>query len=550
MIARGVACLSAMALLLVQGCGAAKARAEPSTVPGLEVALDSGMIRGVEDGDVLRYRGIRYARPPVGELRWRPPQPVARWRGVVPATASGPACPQDNVNPKERSDVEDCLTLDVTVPKQAGLEKAGLEKAGPEKAGGKRKPVMVWLHGGGFVAGRGADYDPRRLAVQGDVVVVTVEFRLGVLGYLALPGMVGGGTFGLQDQQAALRWVRRNAAAFGGDAGNVTLFGESGGGVATCGHLTAPDSRGLFAKAIIQSGTCGTVLLAMPGAPRSPFWRSVKETHAATRTAATRLGCPAGRDAGRILACLRGKPVKDLLPQTGLFQAAAYGGPTLPTSPERALRTGDFARVPVLSGHTSKEALLFAGTLGLAGMPITDENLPALLREGFGSRAGGIARRYRREDYATASEAWAAPYTDAVFACPHAEDRDALARRVPVYAYVFGDDTVPPFIPSPPGFPAGAGHASELLYLFDVKEKPISLDGKPVPLTALQQSVARDMVAAWTSFARTGTPSVSGKPWPRWAATAGTGPVAHLITDRPGSTATTPVPACDRLNGP
>ncbi|MEV1001259.1 carboxylesterase family protein [Nonomuraea sp. NPDC050202] len=530
-IARRTACLSAMALL-VQGCGAAQARQEPATVPGPEVALDSGMVRGVDDGDVLRYRGIRYARPPVGQLRWRPPQPMARWRGVVPATASGPACPQDNGNPKERSDAEDCLTLDVTVPKE----------------GAKRKPVMVWLHGGGFVAGRGADYDPRRLAAQGDVVVVTVEFRLGVLGYLALPGMAGGGTFGLQDQQAALRWVQRNAAAFGGDAGNVTLFGESGGGIATCGHLTAPGSRGLFAKAIIQSGSCGTVLLPMGGAPRLPFWRSMKESRAATRTAATRLGCPAGRDTAQTLACLRGKPVKELLSQTGLFQAAAYGGRALPASPERALRAGDFARVPVLSGHTSKEALLFAATLGLAGSPITDENLPALVREGFGSRADDIARRYSREDYATASEAWAAPYTDAVFACPHAEDRDALARRVPVYAYVFGDDTVPPFIPSLPGFPAGAGHASELLYLFDVKDKPISLDGKRVPLTALQQSVARDMVAAWTSFARSGTPSVGGKPWPRWAPKAGSGRVARLVTERPGSTATTPAPACDHFN--
>jgi para-nitrobenzyl esterase len=530
-IAARTACLSAMALL-VQGCGAVQARQEPATVPGPEVALDSGMIRGVDDGDVLRYRGIRYARPPVGQLRWLPPQPMSRWRGVVPATASGPACPQDNGNPKERSDAEDCLTVDVTVPKE----------------GAKRKPVMVWLHGGGFVAGRGADYDPRRLAAQGDVVVVTVEFRLGVLGYLALPGMAGGGTFGLQDQQAALRWVQRNAAAFGGDAGNVTLFGESGGGIATCGHLTAPGSRGLFAKAIIQSGSCGTVLLPMGGAPRLPFWRSMKESRAATRTAATRLGCPAGRDTAQTLACLRGKPVKELLSQTGLFQAAAYGGRALPASPERALRAGDFARVPVLSGHTSKEALLFAATLGLAGSPITDENLPALVREGFGSRADDIARRYSREDYATASEAWAAPYTDAVFACPHAEDRDALARRVPVYAYVFGDDTVPPFIPSLPGFPAGAGHASELLYLFDVKDKPISLDGKRVPLTALQQSVARDMVAAWTSFARSGTPSVSGKPWPRWAPKAGSGRVARLVTERPGSTATTPAPACDHFN--
>ncbi|UBU11570.1 carboxylesterase/lipase family protein [Nonomuraea gerenzanensis] len=528
-VTRGPARLSAAALLLIQGCGATEAPKGPAAFPGPEVVLDSGTIRGVADGDVLRYRGIRYASPPVGELRWRPPQPVARWRGVVPATTSGPACPQASDNAKESSDAEDCLTLDVTLP---------------EKAGKKPRPVMVWLHGGGFNAGRGADYDPRRLAVQGDVVVVTVEFRLGVLGYLALPGMSGGGTFGLQDQQAALRWVRRNAAAFGGDAGNVTLFGESGGGIATCGHLTSPASRGLFHKAIIQSGTCGTVLLpnaVSPGTPRLPFWRPLKETYAATRTAARQVGC---REAARMPECLRAKPVKELLKLTGYFAAASYGGPILPVAPDKAR---DFARVPVLSGHTSKEALMMAGVMSLLGRPITDANLSGLLRQGFGDQADEVTRRYPRDRYGTANEAWAAPYTDAIFSCPHVATQDALAKHTKVYAYVFGDDTAPPFIPTVPGFPAGAGHASELAYLFDVKDKPINLDGRLVPLTRTQQSVARDMVTAWATFARTGTPASSGKAWPRWQ---GGKPVAHLISERPGSTATTSPPRCDLFNRP
>ncbi|MEV0614187.1 carboxylesterase family protein [Nonomuraea sp. NPDC050404] len=535
---RSALVLAALPLLLIPACATGGDRAtgpaNATATAGPEVRLDGGRIRGAGDGDVLRFRGIRYARPPVGDLRWRPPEPVARWRGVVPAMASGPACPQASDNPKESSEAEDCLTLDVTVPRK--------------KAGGPR-PVMVWLHGGGFNAGRGADYDPRRLAVQGDVVVVTVEFRLGVLGYLATPGMPGGGTFGLQDQQAALRWVRDNAAAFGGDAGNVTLFGESGGGIATCGHLTSPGSRGLFHKAIVQSGACGTVMLpnaVAPGTPRIPYWRPLKETHAATRKAAGQVGCASGGGA-KMLECLRAKPVKELLELTGYFTAASYGGPQLPVAPERALRDGDFARVPVLSGHTSKEALMMAGVMGLLGKPITDGELPDLLRQGFGDRAGEVARRYPRDRYGSADEAWAAPYTDAIFACPHATAQDSLARRTKVYAYVFGDDTAPAFIPALPGFPAGAGHATELPYLFEVKEKPISLDGRPVPLTAAQRSVARDMVAAWTTFARTGTPASGGHAWPRWRQGHRS---ARLITERPGSTATTAAPRCDLFNRP
>ncbi|WP_271220877.1 carboxylesterase/lipase family protein [Streptosporangium carneum] len=492
-----------------------------------QVRLDSGVIGGVDDGDVVRFRGVPYAAPPVGRLRWRSPEPPAAWRGVRAATVSGPVCPQPGTDPARVSGQEDCLTLDVTMPKKAATTP---------------RPVMVWLHGGGFTAGTGSETDPRRLAVEGDMVVVTVEFRLGVLGYMALPGMTDAGSFGLQDQQAALRWVRRNAGAFGADPRNVTLFGESGGGVAVCGHLTSPAGRGLFSKAIMQSGACGTVLLANsagPGSPRLPFWRPMRDSVAATRAGAKQLGCPVDQGDAKTLDCLRAQPLARLLTLTGRFAAAAYGGRTLPRRPARALEEGRFSKVPVLSGHTADEALMFADVFALAGKPITDADLPGLLAQGFGDKADEIAGRYPREDHPSAAQAWAAAYTDAVFACPHAEADDALARRTPVYAYVFADRTAPPYLPTPPGFPAGAPHASELAYLFEVKDKPIDLDGEHVPLTPAQRAVADDMVAAWTTFARTGAPG--GKGWPRWERGRR---LAHVITEKAGSTAVTGPPRC------
>jgi para-nitrobenzyl esterase len=488
--------------LAAMGSGPAESDAGRRAGASTEVRLDGGRIRGVADGDVLRWRGIRYAQPPLGELRWRPPRPVPPWKGVRSASTSLRPCAQTSSNPKEVSRNEDCLGVDVTAPARPAR--------GP-------RPVMVWLHGGGFTAGSGSEYDPRRLAVQGDVVVVTVDFRLGTLGYMSLPEMTDGGSYGLQDQQAALRWVRRNAAAFGGDPANVTLFGESGGGIATCGHLTSPGSRTLFTKAILQSGACGTKLLvnaAAPGAPELPFWRPQARSVAATRAAAARLGC----GGTGTLACLRRVPVDRLLGETDHVAAAAVGGATLPADPARVLESGKAARVPVLSGHTRDEALMFAGVHDLLGEPITDADLDGLLRQAFGARAAEVERRYPRRSYPTAAQAWAAPHTDAIFACPHAAADRALARHAPVYAYEFADRTAPPLMPSRPGFPAGASHGSELAYLFEVKDKPIDISGRPLPLTGPQKRIAAEMVAAWTAFARTGTPASGGAPWPAWTA--------------------------------
>jgi para-nitrobenzyl esterase len=356
-------------------CASGAAPAADRTVTEY-VHTRSGALHGVRDGDVLRFRDVPYARPPQGALRWAPPEPVRPWPGVRPATRPGPPCPQTGEPPQGSTD-EDCLHLDVTVP--------ATRHRGP-------RPVMVWLHGGGFSTGTGTEYDPRRLAVRGDVVVVTVDFRLGVLGNLAVPGMTDGGSYGLQDQRAALRWIRRNAAAFGGDGGNVTLFGQSGGAVAVCGQLASPAARGLFDRAILQSGSCGTTLAANAAGPDTPafgaFWRPLADARRTGTQVAARLGCPAR--AG-MLACLRRVPVARLLPETGAVTAAAFGSATLPEDPRRALRDGTAARIPVLSGHTADEQRMVAGVFALLGRPITAGQYPGLLTAGFGANATKVA---------------------------------------------------------------------------------------------------------------------------------------------------------------
>jgi len=218
----------------------------------MRVETQSGWVRGTRRGGVLAFRGIPYAAPPLGRLRLRPPEPPAPWAGVRDARASGAGAPQPVstlggmfsriAGPAATS--EDCLTLDVATP----------------AADGARRPVLVWIHGGAFVMGAGSAlvYGGAGLARRGDVVVVTLNYRLGALGWLALGDVAPGAGFaanlGLRDQLAALEWVQRNIAAFGGDPDNVTVFGESAGAMSVGALLGAPRARGLFARAIAQSG--------------------------------------------------------------------------------------------------------------------------------------------------------------------------------------------------------------------------------------------------------------------------------------------------------
>ncbi len=434
-------------------------------------------MRGVTDGDITRYRGIPYAASPTGERRWQAPQAPARWDGVREASRSGPACAQGPARPNTS---EDCLYLDVTAP-----------------AGAEGKPVMVWLHGGGLSEGAGVDYDPRRMVEQGDVVVVTVDFRLGIFGLFGRPGLPGSGTFTLQDQQAALRWVRDTIAGFGGDPGNVTLFGESGGAVGACAQLTSPQAAGLFHRVILQSSTCGIDAppnAAAPGSPPFRFFQPLAQIEATGADTAKVLHCDS-------VACLRKLPTSAFDKEYPRYGFAATGTPTLPVDPEQALRTGPVHPVPVLTGYNRDEHRFTAGLLALAGYPI---DYPKLIREAFGNRAAAILKHYPIEEYdGNGALAWAAVYTDRMWACRINADRMALATRMPTWEYEFADRRAQPFVDLPRDFPAGASHASELPNLFDVAGRQ--------PITSqryddTQRSLAKRMIGAWTTFARTGDP--------------------------------------------
>ncbi|MGI5151609.1 carboxylesterase/lipase family protein [Plantactinospora sp. CA-294935] len=468
--------------------------------PERTVRTTSGLVRGVVEEEVRRFLGVPYAAPPVGELRWRAPGSVRPWSGV--RDAGKPALPCRQAPGEIQNSSEDCLYLNVTAPRH---------RSGP-------KPVMVWLHGGGNFGGTGNEVDPRRMVSSGDVVVVTVNYRLGVFGFFGHPGLADSGSFGLLDQQAALRWVRRNAAAFGGDPRNVTLFGESAGGIDACAHLTSPRAAGLFDRVILQSGSCsfpgwtiGPGFTTPVAGPRS-YWPSRHDVVAAGAAAATELGCPAGPAA---LHCLRDLPAEALLGRMTEFGAPASGTATLPLNPGAAVAAGAFHRVPVLTGHTRDEARFVTAWSELPDQPITEQRFHTLTEQAFGAHARHVRQRYPLTDYDSPALAWATLDTDRSMACPQLRDARGFAAQTPTYAYRFADRTAPPYAPVPPGsMPDGAGHAAELTYLFDIAGKPIDWNGNIVPHTPPQRALAATMIAYWTRFARTGNPNGNA---PRWA---------------------------------
>jgi para-nitrobenzyl esterase len=484
--AAAAAVVAAGALVVASAGSAAGAGGDAAVV-----RTDSGPVRGTVTSDVRSFQGIPFAAPPVGELRWRPPQPPQRWTEPRDATAPADRCAQpQNIGPASES--EDCLYLNVTTPRTPG----------------RAKPVMVWLHGGGNVYGSGVDYDPRRLAVRGDVVVVTINYRLGVFGFLGHPRLADSGAFGLQDQQAALRWVRHNAAAFGGDPRNVTLFGQSGGAYDVCAQLTSPAARGLFERVIMESGTCSMTWPrngVNPGISAGSPWQPLSEAQAEGVTLATGLGCADQRSQ---VDCLRQVPVPQLLAatQTADLPAVAYGNQTLPANPVTALAEGRFTHVPVISGTNRDEQRLATAFLPQA---FTEEGYQQLLVDAFGDKAPLVAARYPSAELGSSALAWAAVATDRVWSCAQVADQRRFARWAPTYGYEFADRSAPTLFPFPEGLPAGAYHGAEMAYLFD-------LNGSATSFTPSQQALADQMIRYWSQFAATGDPNGDGSPtWTR-----------------------------------
>jgi para-nitrobenzyl esterase len=484
--AAAVLALAALVAGTVSCSGKAGASRPARPRSPLLVTVADGRLRGKASGGTDEFLGVPYAAPPVGALRWRPPQPPAPWPGVRAATRFAPHCAQSAGPFGQASTSENCLYLNVYAPAR-------------RPAGGL--PVMVWIHGGAFIAGESNDYNPRGLVANG-VIVVTINYRLGALGFLADPALAaspGGpcGDYGIMDQQAALRWVKHNIAAFGGDPRNVTIFGESAGGQSVLIQLASPGARGLFAKAIAESG----------GYADPPV--SLASAEAAGRAFAAKAGCT--RQTAR---CLRSLPVTTILADQDQAGASAdIDGQVLTEPLKTAFASGNFNHVPVIDGSNHDEWRLFVALATFEGHPVTARNYQSMIASTLhvpASIARYIAIAYPLSAYRSPALALSAVGTDAIFSCPTLLTDQALSKYVPVYAYEFNDENAPAPYPNP-GFPYGATHASELQYLFTV---PFS---KPGLLSAGQEQLAAAMRQEWTAFARSGVPSAAGAPaWPRF----------------------------------
>lgn len=452
------------------------------------IAIDGGRIEGSREDQIQVFKGIPYAAPPVGPLRWRPPQPTPLWRGVRRATSYSPACPQLGrypVDAPQEATSEDCLTLNVWAPADSATGKL---------------PVMVWIHGGGLLDGSGSvpQYAGGQLATRG-VIVVTLNYRLGALGFLAHPELNresphgGSGNYGLLDQIAALNWVKRNIAAFGGDPDRVTIFGQSSGSFSVSMLIASPLAKSLFHRAIGQSdGVFEPVELDPRFTPKGAAAAGVRF---AARAGATSL------------ADLRGMPVAELLKHR-FHPQFNIDGHVLPAAPHDAYAAGRHNEVDVLVGTNAEE-----GRSSFDAAAVTTQNFDAVMTRTFPSlllsAVGASPGRTDAEARATAI----AFDTDLRFRfgmwawAKHAQNGGK--RRV--YFYRFNHQ--PPYRTGHPLFGLRATHGVELPYVFG------DLNSAASDWTPGDRALASMVQNYWTNFAKTGDPNGSGLPaWPTFDA--------------------------------
>ena len=460
------------------------------------VTVSQGAVSGKLLNGVRRYMGMRFATAE----RWKAPQPAPAWGGTLDGTKFGASCPQKGSALSADSKTEDCLFLNVYVPDDIGAAKL---------------PVMVWVHGGGFSQGAGSDYDVSILAQKAHAIIVTTNYRLGVFGFFALPGVraeTSNVNFGLQDQQAALRWVKSNIAAFGGDTSRTTIFGESAGGTSMCLHLVSPQSSGLFQRAISESGPC-TVLTGS----------SIDVLAAASEKLAADFACPSGPDQ---LACMRSKPVGDLNAATvldlNLSSQAAHWSPvvdgvSIPDQPDKMVREGRYNRVPTIFGtnHDEGRLMVMANYHITKLLPVSTAQFAAEIAaaaQGDANAQAQLTATYTKDAYGSRDLALGAMLTDNSFACHANNDVGALSAFTPTWSYEFNAPTYGANIN--PYMPMGAFHGAEMGYLFQNK-----FPGLPfwVALNAKQQALADQMGRYWGNFAATGNPNGAGLPtWPSY----------------------------------
>jgi para-nitrobenzyl esterase len=470
------------------GCGAA----------GPDIACtQQGAVRGVVESEMLAFKGIPYAQPPVGALRWRAPEPAAAWQGVRDANRFSAMCPQLAGNDVKGE--EDCLYVNVWRPRTAPA---------------KPLPVMVWLTGGGnhSLSGEGSEgfggvsYQGGTLVPHG-VVVVTYNLRLGVLGFLAHPSLDAeraekiSGNYGSLDQVAMLRWVNRNIAAFGGDPKQVFLFGTSAGGGNICSLMTSPLTRGLIHGVAMQSSV-----------PNGCEIQTLADAESGTgRKVASVTGCDT---APNVAACLRGKSVAEIVsavPGTFTVLPRLYGpnvdGQVFPEQPLKLIAQGKYPPMPVIIGNTSEETNPWANTAGA----VTDQaSYAAAVEKVFGAaQRDRVLAQYPATAYPSPRMAFVRVTTDAEFTCQSRRVARTFSKvqKQPVYRYLFAHTQE-----NDPALKAGgAAHTIEHAYLFPGR-------GTYQP-TAADRTIARQMAGYWTRMASTGNPNGGQDPqWPAWSA--------------------------------
>lgn len=544
-------------LIATAGCGGDGASSVPRTTLTL---TNSGPVQGFEDEGVFSYRAIPYAAPPVGALRWKPPEEPAPWMDTLSAVDPPSPCPQEpfaGLPVPGFAPSEDCLYLNVDTP-----------------AEGSDLPVMVWIHGGGFTLGEGLQTDGGtagdRIARKSGLVVVSMNYRLGQLGFLAHPALSeesangASGNYGLMDQAAALRWVQRNIEAFGGDPDNVTIFGESAGAFSVCSHLASPISRGLFDKAILMSGSC-----------ERP-WPTLAAAEAQGQAFAAALGCASQPD---LLSCMRAKDADEVLaalppaPNFGFNPTDAptgswgpvFDGSFFTEQPAEAFASGNFNRVPAIVGFTREEARLFTWLGELADPPlqVTADDYEALIARLVGGNtelAARAATQYPLAEYSEPAVAFAAVATDTIFRCPGKTEAAKLSELAPVYLYQFEYpnghsqlEVALPFIGgSLPSYDLGAFHGSDIPYVFgydpllEIDLQTFTTVLKPWGVGTADEALWLHALEYFSEFARTGQPGdVDGIEWPAYDPDAD----RYLVLDTDVSIGTDPASTCDFWDG-
>jgi len=481
----------------------------PTCASGTDVQTTSGPVCGISSttaSGVNEWLGIPYAAPPVGDLRWQPPQPPTPWTTTLAATAFGSEC----TTTTGTAGSEDCLFVNVWAPSNATST--------------SNLPVLVHIHGGGFTGGNG-NSDNSLLAGNGDEVVVSMNYRLNIFGFLVNDTALGAnsGDYGLQDQQAALRWVRDNVAAFGGDPSKVTTFGESAGGSSQCDLIASPTAAGLFEQAISVSGEYNT-LFGYPTSLEPQDCKSMLPTkaqaNAAGKNFAAAAGCGTG-SASVVAACLRALPAATVesIAGGGAGHPGGYpnggqgtvgptiNGTTLTMSLRQALKTGHVNHVRVIAGTDRDEDLV--AYANEAPFPV---NTPAayttLVDTQYGSFASQVLAKYPVTRFDSPGVAWRTVAADSDTVCPSLVTDQDLASRMPTWGYEIDDNDIPPYTPAGPGVVApGASHVGAWF-----------LNPQATPLDANQQVLQDQEIAYVTAFARSGNPSTAiGAPaWPRF----------------------------------